>query len=114
MVNRSCDLVSTVISPLFFLLLAAGSVSAAEGDFIDASAEPEPQLLVEPSIPPMDEERQVDVLEQKGGVLGYSFVFADDNGGRAQEYSWLHSSQSGGLFYRRMEKDSNLELDGTT
>ncbi|WP_129126870.1 hypothetical protein [Geomonas oryzae] len=65
----------------------------------------------EPAYVPEDE-RQVEVLERKGGSLGYNFVFGDDNRGRALEYGFLKSSRSGGLFYRHMEKDTNLELEG--
>lgn len=110
--NKPLDLVSTVISPLIFLLLAAGSVTAAEGEPVVVPQDPEPQLLVEESAAPPDEERRVDVHEQKGGFLGGSFVARDGFGGRAVEYGWLQSSRSGGLFYRHMEKDSNLELEG--
>lgn len=110
--KKPLDLVSTVVSPLLFLLLAAGSVAAADDEEVGAPVEPEPQLLVEESVAQPDEERHVDVLEQKGGALGYSFVFDDGFGGRALEYGMLKSSRSGGLFYRHMEKDSNLELEG--
>jgi len=110
MVNKPLDLVSAVISPLIFLLLAAGSVAAAEGEPALLNDEPDLQLYAEERTP--EDERQVDVLEQKGGALGYSFVFDDGYGGRALEYGWLKSSRSGGLFYRHLEKDSNLEVDG--
>ncbi|HBA90190.1 MAG TPA: hypothetical protein DCZ75_19980 [Geobacter sp.] len=110
--NKPLDLVSTVISPLIFLLLAAGSVAAAEGEPIVVSPEAEPQLLVEESTLAPEEERRVDVLEQKGGSLGFNFVFSDGFGGRALEYGSLESSRSGGLFYRHLEKESNLELEG--
>lgn len=132
MVNKPLDLVSTVISPLLFLLLAAGGVSAAEGDqaeplaeelpLIEAPAaegsageflaEPDPQLLVDPDPAPAEYDRQVEPLEQKGGSLGYNFLSRDGHAGRAMEYGFLESSRSGGLFYRHMEKESNLELDG--
>lgn len=122
MVNKPLDLVSTVISPLILLLLAAGSVCAAEGDIIEvpvadadlleAPPEPEPQLLVDLSPLPAEYDRQVEVLEQKGGSLGYNLLFKDRNAGRAFEYGFLESSRSGGVFYRHMEKDSNLELEG--
>jgi len=111
MVNKPLDLVSTVISPLIFLLLAAGSGAAAEGEPAVANDEPELQLYAEER-GAAEEDRHVDDLEQKGGTLGYNFVFRDGYGGRAMEYGWLKSSRSGGLFYRHMEKDSNLEMDG--
>ncbi|WP_026840641.1 porin family protein [Citrifermentans bremense] len=122
MVNKPLDLVSTVISPLILLLLAAGSVCAAEGgiievpvadaDLLEAPPEPEPQLLVDLNPLPAEYDRQVEVLEQKGGSLGYNWLFRDRNAGRALEYGFLESSRSGGVFYRHMEKDSNLELEG--
>uniref|UniRef100_C6E333 Uncharacterized protein n=1 Tax=Geobacter sp. (strain M21) TaxID=443144 RepID=C6E333_GEOSM len=122
MVNKHLDLVSTVISPLILLLLAAGSVCAAEGgivevpvaeaDLMEAPAEPEPQLLVDLTPLPAEYDRQVEVLEQKGGSLGYNFLFKDGPAGRALEYGFLDSSRTGGVFYRHMEKDRNLELDG--
>ena len=123
--NKPLDLVSTVISPLFLLLLlAAGSAAAAEGEptwapvaaaaaeELGVAEEPEPQLFLDDGLDSAGEDRQVDVLEQKGGALGYNFVFSDGFGGRALEYGWLKSSRSGGLFYRHMERDSNLEVDG--
>jgi len=132
MVNKPLDLVSTVISPLLFLLLAAGGVCAAEGDQVEPpaeegarieapaaegsagelTAEPDPQLMVELNPVPAEYDRHVESLEQKGGSLGYSFLSRDGNAGRALEYGFLESSRSGGLFYRHMEKESNLELDG--
>ena len=119
--DKSLDLVSTVISPLLLLLLAAGGVSAAQGEAETPSAvgaginlveEPDPQLSVEANAVPAEYDRQVEVLEQKGGSLGYNFLLRDGYAGRALEYGFLESSRSGGLFYRHMEKDSNLELDG--
>lgn len=122
MVNKPLHLVSTAILPLILLLLAAGSVGAAEGDVVEvpvadadlleAPPEPEPQLLVDPNSLPAEYDRQVEVLEQKGGSLGYNFLFKDRSAGRAFEYGFLDSSRSGGIFYRHMEKDSNLELEG--
>ncbi|BCG46336.1 putative lipoprotein [Citrifermentans bremense] len=119
--NKPLDLVSTVISPLILLLLAAGSVCAAEADIVEvpaadaellqAPAEPEPELLIDPGQLP-EYDRHVDVLEKKGGSLGYSFLFKNGNAGRALEYGFLDSSRAGGVFYRHMEKDSNLELEG--
>ncbi|GFO64665.1 hypothetical protein M1B72_15700 [Geomonas paludis] len=92
---------------------AATEQPPAEGAEPPAPAAEEPP--VQPSIeaiPLPEDERQVEVLEQKGGSLGYNFVFGEDNQGRALEYGFLKSSRSGGLFYRHMEKDSNLELEG--
>ncbi|MBJ6750641.1 porin family protein [Geomonas anaerohicana] len=80
--------------------------------------EPPPAVEVPPAqpqiegVPLPEDERQVEVLEQKGGSLGYNFVFGEGYRGRAMEYGFLESSRSGGLFYRHMEKDTNLELDG--
>ncbi|QWV94550.1 hypothetical protein KP004_05010 [Geomonas oryzisoli] len=79
---------------------------------LPAVQEPEVQPPTIGAVPLPEDERQVEVLEQKGGVLGYNFVFGDDNRGRALEYGFLKSSRSGGLFYRHMEKDTNFELEG--
>ena len=93
-----------------------GEVTGSVPEGADASAaEPvggsAPEAAEEPAPAPEDE-RHVEVLERKGGSLGYNFVFGEDNRGRALEYGFLQSSRSGGLFYRHMEKDTNLELDG--
>lgn len=159
MVEKPLDLVSTVVSPLLLLLLAAGNVAAVEPEQItpglgsvaakesaaddavapeteqqaEPAAEPpaqveesapeadqspvlpgdaEPQLQVPEGVRPPEDERQVEVLEQKGGFLGYNFIFGDGNRSRALEYGFLQSSRSGGVFYRHMEKDTNLELEG--
>ena len=162
MVDKPLDLVSTVISPLLFLLLAAGSVAAAElepapaADLESAAAaekeapasdkgstpaaeqaaegepaaaadltapatdlttaptaeEPEPETQAAERAPLPEDERQVEVLEQKGGSLGYNWVTGEGYRGRALEYGFLKSSRSGGLFYRHMEKDTNVELEG--
>lgn len=106
------DLAASVIPPLLCLLLAATSVSAAEGGSVEVPTEPDPQLSVDAASVPAEYDRQVEVLEQKGGALGYSFLSSDGHAGHAMEYGFLESSRSGGLFYRHMEKDSNLELDG--
>lgn len=167
MVEKPLDVVSTVVSPLLFLLLTAGNVAAADlepvpsadleraaaaeretaapdrggnavkeraavaaasqpttaagdsmtvpaGRLTDPADEEDEEDEEEASAeaPPPEDERQVEILEQKGGALGYNFVFGEGFRGRALEYGWLESSRSGGLFYRRMEKDSNLELEG--
>ncbi|MBJ6800015.1 hypothetical protein [Geomonas propionica] len=155
-------LISTVVSPLLLLLLAAGGVAAQDLEPLPAAsqeapaaaekdapadepaatatgeeqqsdlpppaateeapaagAEVPPAVTEEPVAPPQiegaplsEDERQVEVLEQKGGSLGYNFIFGDGYRGRAVEYGFLKSSRSGGLFYRHMEKDTNLELEG--
>ncbi|MBU5636643.1 hypothetical protein KOM00_07830 [Geomonas sp. Red69] len=73
---------------------------------------PEVQPHVIEGGPLPEDERQVEVLERKGGALGYNFVFGEGERARALEYGFLKSSRSGGLFYRHMEKDTNLELEG--
>jgi hypothetical protein len=78
----------------------------------EAAREPDPPTSAGAVALRPEDERQVGTLEQKGGHLGYDFVFRDGYGGRAAPYGFLHSSQSGGLFYRSMEKDSNFELEG--
>lgn len=146
--EKPLDLVSTVIAPLLFLLLAAGNVAAADAEQVSAAdlesapanepspaadqepaaaeeatpaagqqpaaaaEEPEPQLQVGGPAAMPEDERQVEVLEQKGGSLGYNWVTGEGYRGRALEYGFLESSRSGGLFYRHMEKDTNLELEG--
>lgn len=105
---KKTHLASSVISPLLFLLLLAGGALAAEGEVVPVPAEPDPQLLVDQVPLPAEYDRQVEVLEQKGGELGYSFLFKQGHTGHAMEYGFLKSSRSGGLFYRHMEKDSNL------
>jgi len=116
-VKRSRDLTKTIISPLIFLLLSAGGAAAAQRDLWEAALEPDPQLsaaelsAAEAAVRPEDE-RQVEVLEQKGGSLGYSVLARDGYVGRAMEYGLLSSSRSGGLFYRSLQRDSNLELEG--
>lgn len=110
--KRSLRLTSTIVSPLIFLLLSAGGVFAAEESSLVTA--PEPELVVtaaDLAVAP-DGERQVEHLEQKGLSLGYNFLSDDGYGGRALEYGLLRSSRGGELFYRNMQKDSNLELDG--
>jgi len=111
-VKRSLSLTSTIVSPLIILLLSAGGAFAAEETNLETA--PEPELVVtaaDLAVVP-DGERQVHLLEQKGLSLGYNVLTDDGYGGRALEYGLLRSSRSGGLFYRNMQKDSNLELDG--
>ncbi|HBG04034.1 MAG: hypothetical protein A2075_22495 [Geobacteraceae bacterium GWC2_58_44] len=110
--KRSLHLASTIISPLIFLLLTAVGVAAAEQELWEAAQEPDPPVSAADIAVRSEDERQVEALEQKGGSLGYSFVIRDGHGGRAHEYGLLRSSRSGGLFYRNLEKDSNLELEG--
>jgi hypothetical protein len=111
-VNRPLDLATTIISPLIFLLLTAGSVAAAEKGLWEVAREPDPPASAGESAPRPDGERQVETLEQKGGFLGYNYLANSGYGGRADEYGFLHSSPGGGLFYRSLKKESNLELEG--
>jgi len=111
-VNRARVLATTIISQLVLLLLASGGVAAAEEELWEAAGEPDRMVTAADTAVSPDDERQVESLEQKGGSLGYNFVVRDGFGGRALEYGFLHSSRSGGLFYRHLEKDTNLELEG--
>lgn len=108
--NGSRFLARMLVAQLLSLCLAAGVVRA-ETEELDAVLEPDPQEAVEPA-PHPEGERQVEALEQKGGWLGYSFVEKDGYGGRAMEYGLVRSSRSGGVFYRNLQQDSNLELEG--
>lgn len=138
--KRLRDLASNMISPLIFLLLAAGSAAAADGEPGDLlrgeetaaapleitlpaeSVQPDPAegypiLLHDESLEAdvvalPEDERQVETLEQKGGWLGFRTVAEDGYGGRAQEYGLLRSSRSAGLFYRNLKKDTRLDLEG--
>jgi hypothetical protein len=74
----------------------------------DVAAPPQDQDPVH-----QDEERQVETREQKGGFIGYNYLAKDGHGGRAEEYGFLHSSRSGGLFYRNLQKDGNFDLEGS-
>ena len=109
---RALDLAHGVPSILLLLLLTAGSAAATEGEPRENA--PEPDRAVQASEPAVygGDERVVETLEQKGGNLGYDFVSVQKYGGRASEYGFLHSSRSGGLFYRTLEKDGNFELEG--
>lgn len=96
---------------LLLLLLSAGSAQA-EAEPRDAAPEAERVALAEEGKVYGGDERVVETLEQKGGQIGYSFVDGRGYGGRAAPYGFLHSSRSGGLFYRTLEKDGNFELEG--
>jgi hypothetical protein len=111
-VTRRRHLISGLISPLICLLLAQGA-AAADRELWEAAQEPDTPVVVADSATRGEEERQVEPLEQKGGFLGYSFIDTNGYGGRAFEYGYLHSSRSLGLFYNRLEKDSNLDLGGS-
>ena len=107
---RALDLAYGVPTLLLFLLLSGGSAAAQE----EPGSAPQPenaQVSGEGAVYGADE-RVVQTLEQKGGKLGYSFSAVEGYGGRASEYGFLHSSKSGGLFYRALEKDLNFELEG--
>ena len=110
--NRARVLVTTIISSLVLLLLASGGVAAAEGELWEAAGEPDRMVTAADTAVSPEDGRQVESLEQKGGSLGYNFVVHDGFGDRALEYGFLHSSRSGGLFYRHLKKDTNLELEG--
>jgi len=98
-------------SLLLFLLLSAGS-AAAEVVSREPALEPERPAVAEEARVFGGDERVVETLEQKGGQLGYSLISVEGYGGRASSYGFLHSSRSGGLFYRTLEKDGNFELEG--
>ncbi|MBJ6727614.1 hypothetical protein [Geomesophilobacter sediminis] len=59
-----------------------------------------------------DEDHAAEIREEKGGYLGYRFLSTEKFGGRALDYGLLRSSKSGGLFFRRLEKDRSFELEG--
>ncbi|HJV35999.1 hypothetical protein [Geomonas sp.] len=128
--TRALERASTMIVPLLLLLLTAGKVAAAEGKLrdlpqhTDASAVEAPAAEV-PSVetPSVEtpsaetqahpeEERHVEQLIQQGGYLGYNGVAVSGHGGNAEPYGFLRSSPGGGLFYRSLKQDSNLELEG--
>jgi hypothetical protein len=109
-VIRPLDL-AQLPSLLLLVLLSAGS-AAAEGEPKLPAAEPDRAAQAGESVVYGGDERVVETLEQKGGQIGYSFSSTGGYGGRASQYSFLHSSKSGGLFYRTLEKDGNLELEG--
>lgn len=108
--NRPPKLLS-IISPLILLLLTAGSAAAAEP--WESSQEPGPVLTAAESAVRQEDERQVETHEAKGGFLGYSFVGGEGYGGRAEPYGYLRSSKSGGLYYKNLQKDQNLDLEGS-
>jgi len=102
---------------------SAESAGSVAGPAFETGGARSVQLVEEPDtvetgddlageVPRPEEERQVDVLEQKGGSLGYSQLLHDGYRGRALEYGLLQSSRTGGLFYRNLQRESNLELEG--
>lgn len=102
---------SALLAPVLLLLLSAAGVAAAEVEAVnltDAAAHPQDEDPL-----PQGEERQVETREQKGGFIGYNYLAKDGYGGRAEEYGFLHPSRSGGLFYRKLQRDSNLDLEGS-
>jgi len=107
-VIRPLELAYGVPTLLLLLLLTAGS-AAAEGEPRESAVDPGPPG--EAAVYGADE-RVVETLEQKGGRIGYNLVSVAGYGGRASEYGFLHSSRSGGLFYRTLAKDGNFELEG--
>jgi hypothetical protein len=110
-VIRALDLTYGVPAFLLLFLLSAGNV-AAQGESVEPAPEPDKAVLAGEGAVYGADERVVETLEQKGGRLGYSLVATDGYGGRASGYGFLHSSRSGGLFYRTLEKDGNFELEG--
>jgi len=110
-VIRPLELAYGAPALLLLLLLTAGS-AAAQGD--PAQSAPESERAAPPGEAAVygADERVVETLEQKGGSIGYNVVNSAGHGGRASEYGFLHSSRSGGLFYRTLEKDGNFELEG--
>jgi len=100
-------------TPALMLLLLLGACPAgAEAAPRDVAPEAERVAVAEEGRVYGGDERVVETLEQKGGQIGYSFVEVRGYGGRATPYGFLHSSRSGGLFYRTLEKDGNFELEG--
>ena len=97
----------------FSLLLLALTVPAATAEELTRELPAEVLQHDVAGALPYDDERQVGHLETKGGFLGYSFIGADGYGGRAHPYGFLRSSESGGLFYKNLQKDSNLDLEGS-
>jgi len=98
-------------SLMLLVLLGAGSAQA-QADPRETPAESDRAALAEEAKVYGADERVVETLEQKGGQLGYNLVSVRGYGGRAMPYGFLHSSRSGGLFYRTLEKDGNFELEG--
>lgn len=105
---RALYLAHAVPTLLLMLLLSTGKAAAQE-EPKDGVAEPE-QAAAEGAV--YGDERVVEALEEKGGRLGYSFVSVDGYGGRAMPYGFLHSSPSGALYYRTLEKDGTFDLEG--
>ena len=108
---RVLDLAHGFPALLLLILLSAGS-AAAQVEPRESDPEPDRAALSGEAAVFGGDERVVETLEQKGGRLGYSLISVDGYGGRASEYGFLHSSRSGGLFYRSLEKDGNFELEG--
>lgn len=96
--------------PLLLVLLTAGKLAAAEGDLQD-NQESDATVVAEPQARP-EEERHVETLVQQGGFLGFQGVAVSGHGGHAEPYGFLRSSPGGGLFYRRLQQDTNFELEG--
>ncbi|GFO56139.1 outer membrane channel lipoprotein [Geomonas sp. Red276] len=106
-VTRGWDRRLAAALSLVVVLLTAGAAAAEEP--WEPLLEPDP--TVAKSLPP-EQERQVETLEQKGGFIGYGFVATDGYGGRAEPFGFLRSSRTGGLFYRNLQRDGNLEVEG--
>src|SRR5690349_24583385 len=100
------------ILPSVFLLLLVGAGAAwAQEEQKEVAVEAEKGAASDAAVYGA-EERVVETQEEKGGRLGYSFVGTRGYGGRALPYGFLHSSKSGGLFYRTLEKDGTFDLEG--
>ncbi|UFS69245.1 hypothetical protein LPW11_15235 [Geomonas sp. RF6] len=104
--RRGGSVAEHLVRSLLLLALATAPVRGEE----PAELPPEPAGADERAA--VGEERHVETLEQKGGSIGYRSVFREDNPSRALPYSYLHSSAAGTLFYRRLEADSNIEVEG--
>ncbi|HEY5513426.1 MAG TPA: MtrB/PioB family outer membrane beta-barrel protein [Geomonas sp.] len=100
------------VPPLLLLLLLTAASAAAEEEPKETPQNPDASVPAGEGAVYGGDERVVETLEQKGGNLGYSLVSNDGYGGRASGYGFLHSSRSGGLFYRALAKDGNSELEG--
>jgi hypothetical protein len=111
-VTRPRHLIPGLFSGLLCLSLAGGAAAAGPGLW-EAAQEPDTQVVVADVAARPEDGRQVEPAEQKGGFLGYSFIDTSGYGGRAFEYGYLRSSRSLGLFYNKLEQDSNLDLGGS-
>jgi len=105
--RQGAHLTEHLVRTLLLLALAAAPLRAEEPPDLPVDA-----AGTESESVPAPDERHVETLEQKGGSIGYRAVTREENAGRAVPYGYLHSSASGGLFYRRMDADSNIEVDG--